>query len=95
MSQYVVCALYKFVALDDYQEIRQPLTDVLEANQIRGTLLLAVKVSTVPLQVSANLSTLFLNGSNKILVWLMLFTKSRSTKNNHSNRTKVKLKKRS
>lgn len=41
MSQYVVCALYKFVALDDYQEIRQPLTDVLEANQIRGTLLLA------------------------------------------------------
>lgn len=41
MSQYVVCALYKFVALDDYQEIRQPLTELLEANQIRGTLLLA------------------------------------------------------
>ena len=41
MSQYVVCALYKFVALDDYQEIRQPLTELLEANNIRGTLLLA------------------------------------------------------
>ncbi|MDN3616094.1 MAG: rhodanese-related sulfurtransferase [Vibrio gallaecicus] len=41
MSQYVVCALYKFVALNDYTEIRQPLTDVLESNHIRGTLLLA------------------------------------------------------
>ncbi|WP_261883239.1 rhodanese-related sulfurtransferase [Vibrio pelagius] len=41
MSQYVVCALYKFVALDDYQDIRQPLTQLLLDNQIRGTLLLA------------------------------------------------------
>ncbi|PSW58026.1 oxygen-dependent tRNA uridine(34) hydroxylase TrhO [Photobacterium leiognathi] len=41
MSQYVVCALYKFVALNDYQQIQQPLKDLLEANHIRGTLLLA------------------------------------------------------
>ena len=41
MSQYVVCALYKFVTLDDYQDIRQPLTQLLLDNQIRGTLLLA------------------------------------------------------
>lgn len=41
MSQYVVCALYKFVTLNDYQEIRQSLTDFLEAKKIRGTLLLA------------------------------------------------------
>ncbi|WP_305842899.1 oxygen-dependent tRNA uridine(34) hydroxylase TrhO [Photobacterium leiognathi] len=41
MSQYVVCALYKFVALNDYQQIQQPLKDLLEANNIRGTLLLA------------------------------------------------------
>ncbi|WP_305369031.1 oxygen-dependent tRNA uridine(34) hydroxylase TrhO [Photobacterium leiognathi] len=41
MSQYVVCALYKFVELDDYQQIQQPLKDLLEANNIRGTLLLA------------------------------------------------------
>ncbi|MEZ8823110.1 rhodanese-related sulfurtransferase [Vibrio amylolyticus] len=41
MSQYVVCALYKFVALNDYQEIRQPLTDLLNEQNIRGTLLLA------------------------------------------------------
>ncbi|WP_413283607.1 rhodanese-related sulfurtransferase [Vibrio sp. MA40-2] len=41
MSQYVVCALYKFVTLDNYQEFRQPLTDLLIANKIKGTLLLA------------------------------------------------------
>ncbi|KPA51704.1 hypothetical protein VT25_16500 [Photobacterium leiognathi subsp. mandapamensis] len=41
MTQYVVCALYKFVALDNYQQIQQPLKDLLEANNIRGTLLLA------------------------------------------------------
>ena len=41
MSQYVVCALYKFVTLDDYEALRQPLLDLMEGNQIRGTLLLA------------------------------------------------------
>ena len=41
MSNYVVCALYKFVSLDNYKEIREPLTKVLESNGIKGTLLLA------------------------------------------------------
>ncbi|PXF29637.1 hypothetical protein WH50_19695 [Pokkaliibacter plantistimulans] len=41
MSQFVVCALYKFVALDDFEAIRQPLLDVMESNEVRGTLLLA------------------------------------------------------
>ena len=41
MSQVVVCALYKFVTLDNYQEIRQPLLEVMLAQQVRGTLLLA------------------------------------------------------
>ena len=41
MSQVVVCALYKFVTLDNYQAIRQPLLEVMLAQQIRGTLLLA------------------------------------------------------
>jgi UPF0176 protein len=41
MSKIVVCALYKFVTLPDYQQIRQPLLDVMESNQVRGTLLLA------------------------------------------------------
>ena len=41
MSQIVVCALYKFVNLPDYQQLRQPLFDVMDSNQVRGTLLLA------------------------------------------------------
>lgn len=41
MSKYIVCALYKFVSLENYESMRQPLTDVLEQNNIKGTLLLA------------------------------------------------------
>ena len=42
MSKIVVCcALYKFVTLPDYQQLRQPLLDAMESHQVRGTLLLA------------------------------------------------------
>lgn len=37
----VVCAMYKFVTLENYQDLRQPLLEVMEANEVRGTLLLA------------------------------------------------------
>ena len=37
----VVCALYKFVSLDDFESLREPLLNVLLENQVRGTLLLA------------------------------------------------------
>jgi len=41
MSNIVVCALYKFVTLENHQALRQPLTQLMEKNAIRGTLLLA------------------------------------------------------
>lgn len=41
MTDYVVCALYKFVRLEDYVELRQSLKALMEKHQIRGTLLLA------------------------------------------------------
>jgi len=41
MQPIVVCALYKFVTLENFQALRQPLHNVMEANQVRGTLLLA------------------------------------------------------
>ncbi|KDE40221.1 Rhodanese domain protein UPF0176 [Nitrincola lacisaponensis] len=41
MSEILVCALYKFVRLDDYQTLRPRLLNLLEQQQIRGTLLLA------------------------------------------------------
>ncbi|WP_116962998.1 rhodanese-related sulfurtransferase [Fastidiosibacter lacustris] len=41
MPNYVVSAMYKFVALDDFEELREPLLKVMENNLVRGTLLLA------------------------------------------------------
>ncbi|WP_100550673.1 oxygen-dependent tRNA uridine(34) hydroxylase TrhO [Caedibacter taeniospiralis] len=41
MSKYVVSAMYKFVTLEDFEEIRTPLLKVMEDNRVRGTLLLA------------------------------------------------------
>ncbi len=41
MSQFVVCALYKFVALKNYQSLREPLLNIMRQNEVNGTLLLA------------------------------------------------------
>lgn len=41
MSDIVVAALYRFVRLDNYRELRQPLLNVMLKNHVRGTLLLA------------------------------------------------------
>lgn len=41
MAEIVVCALYKFVTLDDYQTMKQPLLDFMLKQEVRGTLLLA------------------------------------------------------
>lgn len=41
MSAHVVAALYKFVTLEDYRELREPLLDTCLAAGARGTLLLA------------------------------------------------------
>lgn len=43
MSQVVVCALYKFVALPHYVDIQQPLLTLMEQGNIKGTLLLAAE----------------------------------------------------
>ncbi|WP_339350562.1 rhodanese-related sulfurtransferase [uncultured Alteromonas sp.] len=41
MSKYIVCAMYKFVALENFEAMRQPLLSAMESNGIKGTLLLA------------------------------------------------------
>lgn len=43
MDQFVVAALYKFVSLPDYHEMREPLLDVCLQAGVRGTLLLAAE----------------------------------------------------
>lgn len=40
-QSYVVCTLYKFVSLPDYEQRRQPLLDFMLAHEVKGTLLLA------------------------------------------------------
>jgi UPF0176 protein len=41
MSDVVVSALYKFVTLDDFVELRKPLLTIMQSHQVTGTLLLA------------------------------------------------------
>jgi len=41
MTEVVVAALYKFVTLDDFHELREPLLDACLGAGVRGTLLLA------------------------------------------------------
>jgi UPF0176 protein len=41
MNTYIVCALYKFVSLNDYEAMREPLRRFMEERNIKGTLLLA------------------------------------------------------
>ena len=41
MQEIIVCALYRFVRLDDFRTLRGPLLTVLTDNGIQGTLLLA------------------------------------------------------
>jgi len=41
MSNIHVCALYKFVRLENFEALRAPLLAAMEANDVRGTLLLA------------------------------------------------------
>jgi len=41
MNQIVVCALYKFVTLDDFESLRAPLLNTMLEHRVRGTLLLA------------------------------------------------------
>lgn len=41
MAQYVVAALYHFVRLEKFSDLRQPLLNVMTQNGVKGTLLLA------------------------------------------------------
>lgn len=41
MNSFIVCAMYKFVALENYKALRQPLLDFMREQNIKGTLLLA------------------------------------------------------
>lgn len=93
MPAIVVCALYKFVTLNDYQDLRLPLHNQMEKLDIRGTLLLANEGINGTVAGSND-------GISKLLTWLKLDDrladidyKLSFTDNMPFNRTKVKLKK--
>ncbi|MFT5258739.1 MAG: UPF0176 protein [Saprospiraceae bacterium] len=43
MTDTTVCALYKFVALPDFEQLRDPLKNQMDTLNVRGTVLLAVE----------------------------------------------------
>jgi UPF0176 protein len=43
MNNITVCALYKFVRLENFEEVKLPLLKVMEENDVKGTLLLALE----------------------------------------------------
>ncbi len=93
MSQYVVCALYKFVELNDFQALQAPLFDLMEQHEIRGTLLLANEGINGTVAASRQ-------GIDALLAWLdaeprLHGTVSKESFSDHQpfNRSKVKLKK--
>lgn len=43
MNNITVCALYKFVLLENFEKIKTPLLNVMEKNDVKGTLLLALE----------------------------------------------------
>lgn len=93
MPQFVVCALYKFVTLEDYPDLRQPLLDIMEQHGIRGTLLLAQE--GINGTVSGTRT-----GVDSLLAWLRADSRLADLDHKESysdhipfNRPKVKLKK--
>jgi UPF0176 protein len=93
MSNTVVCALYRFVSLDNYQEIQAPLLSVMQSNQVKGTLLLASEGINGTVAGTRE-------GIDNLINWLKsdprlvnLTTKESFDTGNPFYRTKVKLKK--
>lgn len=93
MSSTVVCALYKFVTLENFEQLRQPLHDLMVEQGVRGTLLLAKEGINGTIAGSRE-------GIDAVLAWLQsdprlegLGYKESFDDSNPFYRTKVKLKK--
>ena len=93
MTQFVVSALYKFVTLEDFESLRQPLLDLMEQHQVKGTLLLAKEGINGTIAGDRN-------GIDTLLAWLRsdprfadIETKESYEQDMPFYRSKVKLKK--
>lgn len=93
MSTIVVAALYKFARLPDFKSLRAPLHDLMNENEVRGTLLLAAEGINGTIAGPRH-------GIDRVLAWLRadprlqsLEAKESLAEENPFYRTKVKLKK--
>ncbi|WP_257280115.1 MULTISPECIES: rhodanese-related sulfurtransferase [unclassified Endozoicomonas] len=89
----VVCALYKFVTLDNFKSIKPDLLKVMEDNAVRGTLLLAhegINGTVAGTQSAIDQLLAWLKSDSRLaeLEYKLSYTKAMPFK-----RTKVKLKK--
>lgn len=89
----VVAALYRFVALPDFEDLRQPLLDLMSDSEVKGTLLLASEGINGTIAGSRA-------GIDRVLAWLQRDARFEGleAKESYVNempfyRTKVKLKK--
>lgn len=93
MKEITICALYKFVRLDNYKELQEPLLALMKQQQVRGTLLLAEEgINGTIAGPDAGIST--------VLTWLksdsrlsQLTDKRSYSDQQPFNRSRVKLKK--
>lgn len=92
-NQFVVCALYRFIALEDYRELRQPLLKTMEYNGVCGTLLLAREGINGTVSGSRTGIDALLNWLRKDSRLAAIDTKESYAESAPFKRTKVKLKK--
>ena len=93
MSNTVVCALYRFVALENFKEIQQPLLDIMNTNGVKGTLLLASEGINGTVAGSRESIDNLINWLKSDARLANLTTKESYDAENPFYRTKVKLKK--
>ncbi len=93
MSNIVVCAMYKFVTLENFELLREPLHQVMLDNEVKGTLLLAREGINGTIAGPRS-------GVDALIAWLNtdarlenIVTKESFDHTNPFYRTKVKLKK--
>jgi UPF0176 protein len=91
--QYVVTALYKFVTLENFEQLRAPLLQVMEENEVRGTLLLALEGINGTVAGSEQGITTVLNWLKSDERLANISHKESFTDNAPFKRSKVKLKK--
>ncbi len=93
MSEFIVCALYKFVYLPQYREIQRPLQAQMVNNQVKGTLLLAEEGVNGTISGSRSCIDAVLTWMETIQEFSGIAVKESLTNQLPFKRSKVKLKK--